>query len=66
MSTETVPKLLTAQEVARRLDVPSARVRDLARRNMLPYVRLGRQLRFDPQRLENWIAQGGQPLPENQ
>ena len=55
--------LLTVPQVARLLNVSEARTRELARQNLLPVVRLGRQLRFDPDALEAWIADGGQALP---
>ena len=55
--------LLTMPEVARRLGVPVARARELARQQLVPAVRLGRQWRCDAARLEAWIARGGQALP---
>ena len=54
------PKLLNAQEVAERLSLPKARVYALAREGRIPGVlRLGSQIRFDPQALEAWIRNGG-------
>ena len=54
------PKLLKAQEVAERLSLPKARVYTLAREGRIPGVlRLGSQIRFDPQALEAWIRNGG-------
>jgi excisionase family DNA binding protein len=53
-------KLITAQEVAVILNVPLARVYELARTQTLPSVHLGsRQLRFDEARLHDWIESGG-------
>lgn len=53
-------KLITAQEVAVILNVPVARVYELARTKSLPAVHLGsRQLRFDQARLHEWIETGG-------
>jgi excisionase family DNA binding protein len=55
-------RLLRAREVAAMLNLSSAhRVYDLARRGMIPSVRIGRLLRFDPEALQTWIAQGGTP-----
>jgi hypothetical protein len=31
---------------------------------VVPAVRLGRQLRVDPERLEHWVSQGGRALDE--
>lgn len=56
-------KLLKLPEVASMLDVPSARVYEMARRGLIPVVRMGRQLRVNPEELSNWIAAGGQTLP---
>lgn len=56
-------RLLTAAEAAEILAVTPARVYELVRQDVLPHVRLGRQVRIDPDRLEAWIAAGGQALP---
>lgn len=55
--------LLTVPEVSERLKISEARVRELGRLGLLPVVRLGRQVRVDPERLDAWIAEGGQALP---
>ena len=53
-------KLLTTQEVAERFGIHDQRVWDLVRKNLLPCVRLGeRQLRFSPEEIEKFIANGG-------
>ena len=50
-------RLLTAEEVAGILSVSTARVYDLARRNVIPVLKLGqRQVRFDETALRKWIA----------
>lgn len=60
---EVEMKLLRLAEVASVLDVPAARVYEMARRGILPVIRMGRQLRVDPEQLQGWIAAGGQSLP---
>jgi excisionase family DNA binding protein len=57
------PKLLKASEVARRLDVKPYRVYSLVRGGLIPHIRVGRTVRFDPDKLQGWIDSGGQPLP---
>lgn len=53
-------KLLNAQEVADILGIDVQRIWNLVRNNLLPCVRLGeRQLRFSPQEIEKFIADGG-------
>lgn len=56
-------KLLRVDEVAARLDLSEPRVYALARQGILPSVRLGRQLRFSPEVLEEFIRSGGKALP---
>ena len=55
--------MLTADQVAEILAVSKARVYELARQGILPQVRLGREIRFNPERLAEWIKGGGQALP---
>lgn len=52
-------RLLTAKEVSVALQIPLARVYELARQNLIPSVRLGRQIRFDENALREWAARGG-------
>jgi excisionase family DNA binding protein len=53
-------KLLTAEDIADLLNTKLERVWALARENDLPCVRLGkRQMRFDRQAVELFIASGG-------
>jgi excisionase family DNA binding protein len=54
--------LLTIDRVAIRLGTTTARVYELARENIIPVVRLGRQLRIDPDELDKFIKNGGQAL----
>src|SRR4051794_1295745 len=49
-------KLLRIDEVAALLDVRVQRAYELSRRGLLPVVRLGRQVRVDPDQLEAWLA----------
>ena len=56
--------LLTAEQVAVLLQVPKARVYELAREGLLPAVRLGRQIRVSASALDEWIADGGRALSD--
>ena len=56
-------KLLLIREVADILHVSQSRAYAMARTGMLPAVHLGRQLRVDADRLDQWIANGGKALP---
>jgi excisionase family DNA binding protein len=50
--------LLTPQEAAKLLRLPTSTVYDLARRDMLPHIRIGRAIRFSRSDLEQFL--GGQ------
>jgi excisionase family DNA binding protein len=58
-----IEKLMDAQPVADALGITTKRCYELARTNMLPCVRLGRQIRFRPSELRKWIDGGGAALP---
>jgi hypothetical protein len=52
--------LLTAKEVAAEWQIPLARVYELTRQGLIPCLKLGvRQLRYDPEKLRDWKARGG-------
>jgi excisionase family DNA binding protein len=55
--------LLTMNEVVARLGITLSRGYELARLRMIPIVKLGRQVRVDPDALEQFIQTGGQALP---
>jgi excisionase family DNA binding protein len=59
-----IMKLLLAAEAAAMLRVTENRVYELAKRGMLPCVRLGRQIRFDEEAVLAWLRAGGTPLGE--
>lgn len=56
-------KLLRAPEVGAIIGASKLRVYELARSGHLPCVRFGRQVRFSPSKLAEWIERGGQSLP---
>lgn len=56
-------RLLTAREVADILGMREHAVYRLAREGIIPVVHVGRFLRFDPDQLQEWIANGGKALP---
>ncbi len=56
-------KLITAQSAAERCGVPLSTLYDMVREDRIGgVVRFGRAIRFDPDALETWIAEGGQAL----
>lgn len=54
--------LQDATWAAEKLNISRARVYDLVRKNVLPHVKLGKQIKFDPLRLEAFINEGGRGL----
>lgn len=48
-------RLLRAEDVAPMLQVEPATVREWARRDQIPHVRIGRSVRFSEPELERWI-----------
>jgi excisionase family DNA binding protein len=45
--------------LAERLNVTPSRAYELVRTGVVPCVRLGRQVRVDPEAVERWIEAGG-------
>ncbi len=56
-------RLLTAGQAAERLEVTLTRLYELTKTGALPAVRIGRQIRFSPEALNEWIDGGGHSLP---
>jgi excisionase family DNA binding protein len=57
-------KILESVEyAAKRLNISTQRAYQLARESLIPTVRLGRQIKVDPDELEAFIKNGGQALP---
>ncbi len=54
-------RLLTADEVAERLNVPVSWVRESTRSGAMPHVRLGRYVRFELAEVEAWLEGCKQP-----
>jgi putative molybdopterin biosynthesis protein len=55
-------ELLTLEQTARVLKVNYGRAAELARQGIIPTVRLGRQIRIDPDQLTDFISNGGRAL----
>jgi excisionase family DNA binding protein len=60
---ETKDEIFTAPEVAEILRVKPYRVLELARMDILPHFKLGRQIRFPAAKIREFIAEGGKALP---
>lgn len=60
----TATPLMRAPEVAKWLNLTTARVYELTRIGAIPSIRIGRQVRYDRERLQAWLAGGGAPLSD--
>lgn len=47
------------EDVARELQCSTRHVRRLVAENSIPYSRVGRLLRFSPNRVREWLSKGG-------
>ena len=55
-----LPRLLTAQELEEHFgSVSLQRIYRLTREGVIPHVRLGRAIRFNPQAVNLWLSAGG-------
>lgn len=54
---DVVPKLLTMEELAERLGVTRRHVRRLVAERRVPFVRVGRFIRFEPAEISSWLDQ---------
>lgn len=58
-------KLLRVPQVASILGTSTGRTYELIRMGLLPAVRLGKQVRVSPEKLREFMATGGKPLPSD-
>ena len=56
-----VPKLLSIDELAERLGVTHRHVRRLVAERRVPFLRVGRFIRFDPAAIVEWLDAANQP-----
>ena len=62
-STPRIRRIVSVKPIAELLDVKPSRVYDLAQQDLIPHIKLGRQVRFDLDKVEAWLEAGGQALP---
>ena len=54
-TTETVPHLLTIDQLAEHLGITTRHVRRLIAERRVPYLKVGKLVRFDPAELAGWL-----------
>ncbi len=56
-----LPKLLKPAELSVHLAVPKATIYSWVRRRDIPFVKLAGVVRFDPEEINNWLAERKHP-----
>jgi excisionase family DNA binding protein len=56
---QDIKKLLDAKAVAEVAGLPVSSIYDLARRNIIPNIRVGKAVRFHPDKFKEWLEHGG-------
>ncbi len=56
-TTETVPHLLTIDQLAEQLGITVRHVRRLIPERRVPYLKVGKLVRFDPAEIADWFDQ---------
>ena len=54
-TTETVPHLLTIDQLAEQLGITTRHVRRLIAERRVPYLKVGKLVRFDPAEIADWL-----------
>ena len=52
---DIIPQLLTIEQLAQRLGTTVRHVRRLVAERRVPYVKVGRLVRFDPEAVKSWL-----------
>ncbi len=65
--TDTIPQLLTIDQLAEQLGITVRHVRRLIAERRVPFLRVGRLIRFDPAEIGTWLdhhrsAQRAEPV----
>lgn len=54
-STDTIPHLLTIDQLAEQLGITVRHVRRLIAERRVPYLKVGKLVRFDPAEIAGWL-----------
>jgi excisionase family DNA binding protein len=60
-TTSTLPQLLTIDQLAERLGTSVRHVRRLVAERRVPYLKVGRLIRFDPSEVTEWLDEARHP-----
>jgi excisionase family DNA binding protein len=60
--TDTIPHLLTIDQLAQRLGITVRHVRRLVAERRVPYYKVGRLVRFDRNEIDEWLRDRRRPV----
>ena len=60
-TTDTLPQLLDIDHLAAHLGTSHRHIRRLIAEKRIPYVKVGRLIRFDPGEIREWLDRGRHP-----
>ncbi len=60
----TIPQLLTIDQLAERLGITERHVRRLVAEKRVPYLKVGRLVRFDPSEIAKWLRDSAHPAAD--
>lgn len=60
--TSTIPQLLTIDQLAERLGITVRHVRRLVAEKRVPYLKVGKLVRLNPDEIKQWLASRRQGL----
>jgi excisionase family DNA binding protein len=64
MPTNSVPQLLTIEQLAEQLTTSIRHIRRLIAERRVPYVKVGGLIRFDPAEITTWLDASRRPLEQ--
>lgn len=62
---EALPELLDIDQLARRLGTSHRHIRRLIAEQRIPYLKVGRLVRFDPEEINEWLDSTRKPAQIN-
>ena len=61
VATDTLPRLLSIDQLADHLGTSPRHIRRLIAERRIPYVKVGRLIRFDPAEIATWLDERRRP-----
>jgi excisionase family DNA binding protein len=59
-----IPELMSIDQLAQRLGITVRHVRRLIAEKRVPYLKVGRLVRFDPGEIATWLAESRSPVKD--